>query len=1006
MKKKIIITIVLMTLLLTNIVVLGDYIIDNTGNNIPMDSRTYPDGKDLMVRDSDGNLYIVYNKLNGTLFDIWLSKSTDDGKTWDDSRIYMSYPYSYYVSSMVIDSEDNLHIGFRDVEVAGTCRNEYFYGKSTNGGDTWSFTELADLTDTEYIETEGVFLAVDEYDNIYYFYSHSDNLPSGTDTKVRKYNNEVGTWSPSVDFISDRYIAWFSPNVKDGYIYATYMKRHLNSYWSVQLRTFNCDTGVKGGEVDIYTFAEDEEDDDFDATSVSSCIMGNYVHIAYSRKNDTDQIICYKNYNINTGVVSDEEIIYSSSGDDNFDVTCSVNIGNTIHILWRGTNWQFDNKIFYKYGISGDWSSLNIACTGDNNMKAPAVIRSYYPDFCRLNSGFVGYYFNYTENNLTFFNSETYSWYIGGSGSGNSRNDLTCLGGGMNTVDWYDNNLYLEWNYNVPTSKTYYAFCLFMTRENGANLYNNFETEKYYYSGCINGESIGFPDEIIDIGSNIYEVWWEFWDGITTTNEVLNFELLSTKSNPNWQISLSQDDCDNDGDSRYFTHQNNEYFCNNIMNGQTVNDGEPSYLMCYDAGTIEQDDETPDFNKNSISVSNWIGESHPIYNIPYYCENISNVHINYIVETEYENSENVWLYVYHNGESTGTSQGYPKKVKGSGHYHGYIPNDDGHYNASLVIDGVRVDNASFYVYPFETALCNKTNYIQTSPNPNYDKEYYTVYYKYGENTVGVLCKFYKENYNTIYESAKIVNINSNSIGSFTEKESTSCKWVLFKKEGTVYYSVAEHYHTCIEKSNFVPYIQATRPICRTNQTLQLPEGVVGKIGSYPTSQRFIGEHSFSPSSVIIRINGNIAFSMVPNNFELYREEKQAGEKYVTLEVLLNGTYHILDYTNYSVLDSQNIQDDIDNDLSGGGIIPTLPAFLGYIVGFILTMFCLLAPLIVMKGLNAKQNPPPLLYAISGSFGVGISVMFTWFPFWIIPFILFIGIIFILITWVQKKGGGE
>jgi hypothetical protein len=91
----------------------------------------------------------------------------------------------------------------------------------------------------------------------------------------------------------------------------------------------------------------------------------------------------------------------------------------------------------------------------------------------------------------------------------------------------------------------------------------------------------------------------------------------------------------------------------------------------------------------------------------------------------------------------------------------------------------------------------------------------------------------------------------------------------------------------------------------------------------------------------------------------------------------------------------------------GGILPKIDSTLGFIVGLIVTLFCLLIPFIIGKALNTSSNPPALVFAFTGGLGIAVSVVLGFFPVWVIPFMCIIGIIIVAIVYLMGKrdGGG-
>jgi len=94
------------------------------------------------------------------------------------------------------------------------------------------------------------------------------------------------------------------------------------------------------------------------------------------------------------------------------------------------------------------------------------------------------------------------------------------------------------------------------------------------------------------------------------------------------------------------------------------------------------------------------------------------------------------------------------------------------------------------------------------------------------------------------------------------------------------------------------------------------------------------------------------------------------------------------------------------DFEQPSVLPKLDMVMGAIVGMIVTLFCLLAPLMVAKGLHVKTGIPPMVYSMSGSIGVIVCVLFGWFPIWALIFVLLVAIIMIAMQYIIKQKGSS
>jgi len=101
--------------------------------------------------------------------------------------------------------------------------------------------------------------------------------------------------------------------------------------------------------------------------------------------------------------------------------------------------------------------------------------------------------------------------------------------------------------------------------------------------------------------------------------------------------------------------------------------------------------------------------------------------------------------------------------------------------------------------------------------------------------------------------------------------------------------------------------------------------------------------------------------------------------------------------------SFNILSYQGNELNNGNFLPVMPKALGYFVGIFITLIFILMPILIKVFIKIDVDIPSILYIILGSLGVVISVVLGLFDWWVLFFILFIGVIIFGLTWF--KGGG-
>ena len=94
-------------------------------------------------------------------------------------------------------------------------------------------------------------------------------------------------------------------------------------------------------------------------------------------------------------------------------------------------------------------------------------------------------------------------------------------------------------------------------------------------------------------------------------------------------------------------------------------------------------------------------------------------------------------------------------------------------------------------------------------------------------------------------------------------------------------------------------------------------------------------------------------------------------------------------------------------LNNGAILPIIGGAIGLIVGLIIMVFIILSPFIVSRLLGFTNNPPMLVYGFMGAIGLVVTIGLGFFPFWVAPFMVIVGVIIVMIGWLYgRKDGGQ
>jgi len=193
-------------------------------------------GPQSIVRDSGGNLYVIYRYMtSSTRSEIAIGRSTDGGLNWAMSWMtgFAANPsgdYGNYSQCIAIDSKDNLHCAwFHRVATSGsriprTTRYNRFDAATQKWGAEWT------VTNAKY-ELDPPCLVVDQNDYVWFAYgNHSSswrtvvdrsNLPTASDLKFTRYSPAFTSSGSSqkvdmvVDAVGRIHISYYDNNTSN-----------------------------------------------------------------------------------------------------------------------------------------------------------------------------------------------------------------------------------------------------------------------------------------------------------------------------------------------------------------------------------------------------------------------------------------------------------------------------------------------------------------------------------------------------------------------------------------------------------------------------------------------------------------------------------------------------------------------------------------------------------------------------------------------------------------------
>ncbi|MCX5786276.1 MAG: DUF2341 domain-containing protein [Elusimicrobia bacterium] len=175
-------------------------------DNIPMEKS--------MVRDSKGDLYLVYVKVYNGKQRIFLARSTDDGASWADTTaapietagdVPSANSYDQSDPALAIDSNDVLHLVWggknSSLDTSGGVESKCVYSSAAVPGTSWS--PYVKIPAHSYQGVEGGFsIGVDSKNGLHIVWTGQD---CGNVCSSIRYSSRTatGSWTPYVEINND-----------------------------------------------------------------------------------------------------------------------------------------------------------------------------------------------------------------------------------------------------------------------------------------------------------------------------------------------------------------------------------------------------------------------------------------------------------------------------------------------------------------------------------------------------------------------------------------------------------------------------------------------------------------------------------------------------------------------------------------------------------------------------------------------------------------------------------
>lgn len=150
-----------------------------------------------ITRDSNGVFHIVYYESDGSYFQIYYEKSTDEGLTWTGRTALTSGSYDQVEPAICVDSNDNLHVVWGGKHAGKASYYDLRYIKYT--GSWGSISNIGNSTYDEWRPS----ICVDSSDYLHVVWRR--NTVASVNNHRLDYSKYITSWSTPIEVSSDNY---------------------------------------------------------------------------------------------------------------------------------------------------------------------------------------------------------------------------------------------------------------------------------------------------------------------------------------------------------------------------------------------------------------------------------------------------------------------------------------------------------------------------------------------------------------------------------------------------------------------------------------------------------------------------------------------------------------------------------------------------------------------------------------------------------------------------------
>lgn len=381
-----------------------------------------------IIRQSNGNLFMVKQQTSGALQSIYYYKSTDRGQSWSGATMITAPSgFSQYSPQIAVDSNDNLHVVFYGKTSSLSSQDQIRYVSATSN-EAWGTVENLTYLNAESGYAQQNPRVVIDSNNIVNIAWLGKTSASGTTNHVRYVSGNSNAWSDieeisrNINALSGYDQGATNINIDGNDIQHIVWTGRSSDFISVY-NIFHV-SGTKDARCSINTVTNGNSYNQY-----NPCIVldsSNNVHCTWrgttSASNSKD-CLKYLKYNYSTLTWGDSYYIFETSSYNQSDSCPMVDRYDNLHITWRGYTSAFGTNYQIKYikysNSTSSWGNfIDITSTNSQNTYLNRL-NSFNPyiDNERTNIPISGYgiaflsaatkFVFYTSNDYTFGDEPT-----------------------------------------------------------------------------------------------------------------------------------------------------------------------------------------------------------------------------------------------------------------------------------------------------------------------------------------------------------------------------------------------------------------------------------------------------------------------------------------------------------------------------------------------------------------------------------------------------------------------